>query len=97
MIPAFKAMKQTTRILSSSIIQEVNDCLYQRMVEIWFDDNEGWYDAVMKEATAIKKPSWASVDYFPYLKPKTEIVGEFLSERPGDDHYSQCGGFTPMR
>lgn len=97
MIPVFQAMKQTTRILSSSVIQEVNDCPYQRMVEIWFDDNEGWHDAVMKEAATIKKPSWASIDYFPYLKPQTEIVGEFLSDRPGDDHYSQYGGFRPMR
>lgn len=97
MIPAFQNMKQTTRILTSNVMQEINRCPFQRLVEIWFGDNEEWHDAVMIEAAKIKKPEWASVEHFPYLEPQTEIVGEFFSDMPGDDHYTQFNGYRPMR
>lgn len=97
MIPAFAEMPHTTKIVTSKIKQEINGCPFHRLVEMWFDDNEVWHDAVMNEAQKIRKPEWASVEQFPYLKPQTEIVGEFLSDRPADMHYSQFRGYIPMR
>lgn len=97
MIPGFINMSQTTRIMCSNIMQEINACPFHKLVEIWFEDNEDWHDAVTIEAATIKKPAWASVDTFPYLKPQQEIVGEFFGDRPGDEHYTQYGGYKPMR
>ncbi len=97
MLPAFQNMKQVKRILTSRILQSVNMTPYQRVVEMWFDGPDEWHEAVTMESQKIKKPSWASTDVFPFIKPQTEIVSMLLSDMPGDDHYSQYRGYIPMR
>ncbi|MCR5667199.1 MAG: acetyl-CoA hydrolase [Eubacterium sp.] len=97
MMPTFCNMPQTTRILTSRVKSELNDSPYQRVVEIWFEDNEKWLEAVTEGVKNMKKPEWATVDSFPFLKPQKEIVSLFLSDLPGDDHYSQYHGYQPRR
>jgi len=96
-IPAFQNMPQVNRILTSSIMQHVNQTPYQRLLEIWFDGPDEWHEAVTVETAKIKKPVWASEPCFPYLKPQTEIVSMFVSDMPGDEHYAQYRGYIPMR
>ncbi|BAK47594.1 hypothetical protein CXIVA_16280 [Clostridium sp. SY8519] len=96
-IPAFAQMDEVKRILSSKVKQEVNGCVYYRVVEMWFDSPSDWHRAVKEKTGAISKPEWASTDSFPYLRPKHEMASIFLSDIPTTDNLLQYRGFIPMR
>lgn len=96
-IPAFKDMPEVKRILTSKVIQSVNDCPFQRVVEMWFDGPEEWYQAAVVKAKEIAKPAWAQYDLFPYLKPKFEIASLFLSDYAASDNLTQYRGYITMR
>jgi chalcone isomerase len=96
-IPKFKDMPDVLRILTSKIIQEVNGCPYQRVVEMWFNCPSAWYRSAVVNAKEIKKPSWAQYDEFPYLKPKFEISSLFLTDIAESDNFSQYRGYITMR
>lgn len=96
-VPKFQAMPEVLRMLSSKIIQEVNGCPYQRVVEMWFDCPSEWYKAAVVKAKDIKKPSWAKYDQFPYLKPRFEISSIFLTDIAESDNYTQYHGYITMR
>lgn len=97
MIPKFQAMKEVNRILTSKIIQEINDCPFYRVVEMWFDAPSAWYKCAVENAQDIEKPDWAKYARFPYLKPKFEIASLFLSDIARSDNYSQYRGYITMR
>lgn len=96
-IPKFKGMDEVIRILSSKIIQEVNGCQFQRVVEMWFNCPSDWYKATIEKSKDIKKPDWAQIDIFPYLKPRFEISSLFLTDIAESDNYSQYRGYITMR
>ena len=97
-LPAFKEMDECTRILTSKIKREVNNCPMHRVVEMWFDGPTAWRTAAVEKAKAIKAPSWAKEgDIFPYLKAGFEIRGVFVTDYATCDAYSQYRGYIPMR
>ena len=96
-VPKFQAMPDVLRMLSSKIIQEINECPYQRVVEMWFNCPSAWHRSVVENAKEIKKPSWAKYDQFPYLQPKFEISSLFLTDTAESDNYTQYRGYIPMR
>lgn len=96
-IPIFKKATEVTRILTSKVIQNVNGCVFQRTVEMWFEGPNEWYKVAVEDAAAIEKPVWASGGSFPFLKPKFEIASLFLTDIADSDNYTQYRGFIPMR
>ncbi|AWI06622.1 hypothetical protein [Clostridium drakei] len=96
-IPKFQESPDVTRMLTSKILQSINNCPYQKVVEIWFNCPSGWHRTAVEKAKEIKKPSWAKYDEFPYLKPKFEISSLFLTDIAESDNYTQYRGFIPMR
>lgn len=96
-VPKFQVMPDVLRILSSKIMQEVNGCPFQRVVEMWFNCPSAWYRAAVVNAKEIKKPSWAKEDQFPYLKPYFEVSSLFLTDIAESDNYSQYRGYITMR
>ena len=96
-IPKFQAMPDVLRMLSSKIIQEINECPYQRVVEMWFNCPSAWHRSAVVNAKEIKKPSWAKCDQFPYLQPKFEISSLFLTDTAESDNFTQYRGYIPMR
>lgn len=96
-VPKFQESEDVTRMLTSKIMQNINHCPYQRVVEIWFNCPSGWHRTAVEKAKEIKKPSWAKYDEFPYLKPKFEISSLFLTDIAESDNYTQYRGFIPMR
>ncbi|SHI95126.1 acetyl-CoA hydrolase [Parasporobacterium paucivorans] len=97
MIPAFQEMPEVTRILTSKVIQSINGCAFHRVVEMWFDGPNAWYQAAVVKAKNIEKPSWASVDAFPYLQATFEFDGIFLTDYAASDNMSQYRGYLAMR
>lgn len=96
-VPKFQENPDVLRMLSSKIIQEVNGCPYQRVVEMWFNCPSAWYRSAVENAKEIKKPEWAEYDEFPYLKPNFEISSIFLTDIAESDNYTQYRGYIPMR
>ena len=54
-IPEFKKMPEVTRILSSKILRDVNNCPYHRLMEMWFDGPSDWYQGGSRESGIHKK------------------------------------------
>lgn len=95
--PKFAAMPEVTRILTSHILQEVNNCPYQRVVEMWFEGPEEWYEACVVKAKDIKKPAFAQEDKFPYLAAMYNFTSIFITDIPYSDNYTQYRGYIPKR
>ena len=96
-IPAFTAQDQVTRCLSSNIIKEVNDCAFDRIVEMWFPCQTAWVEAVENAAKTCGKPAWAETEDFPYLKKSYGFAGIFLSDIARSDNMTQYNGYITMR
>ncbi|MCR4781671.1 MAG: acetyl-CoA hydrolase [Lachnospiraceae bacterium] len=96
-LPEFAKQKEVNRILSSKIKKEVNNCEFDRVVEMWFDCPTAWKVAVKAVSESVKKPSWAETSDFPYLKKSYGISGIFLSDIARSDNLTQYRGYIPMR
>lgn len=96
--PHFSKNASCTRILTSKIKKEINQCPMDRVVEMWFTGPTAWHHVAVETAGEIKAPSWAKEgDSFPYLKPGFEIRGGFVTDYPTCDAYSQYRGYIPRR
>jgi hypothetical protein len=96
-VPGFAEMPEVNRFLTSRVMQEVNGCPMQRVVEMWFDGPEEWHQAAVVKAEGIRKPEWATQDSFPYLKSRFEFMSIFLTDIATSDNYSQYHGYITMR
>ena len=90
-------MPEVTRILTSKIKRDVNNCPYHRLAEMWFDGPSDWYRAAVAKATSIKKPDWVQQEKFPYLKPRFEISSIFVTDIAEIDNLTQFRGYYTMR
>ncbi|MBF7095608.1 acetyl-CoA hydrolase [Alkalibacter mobilis] len=96
-IPKFKEMPEVTRILTSKIMKEVNNCPYYRVMEMWFDGPSSWHKCAVENTKDIKKPDWASQESFPYLESGFEIQSIFLTDIAYSDNLTQHRGWITMR
>lgn len=96
--PFFAQEVCCTRILSSKVIQEINNCPMHRVVEMWFTGPTAWHRMAVEMAKKINAPSWAKDgDVFPYLRAGFEIKGAFVTDHPTCDAFSQYRGYMPRR
>ena len=96
-IPYFQELPETTRLLTSKILRDVNHCPFHRVAEMWFDGPTAWYRAAVEKATAIRKPAWARQEKFPYLQSRFEIASVFLTDIAEIDNMTQYNGYYTMR
>ena len=96
-LPAFAAMPEVTRMMTSKVKKEINNCHMDRCVEMWFDGPEEWYHCAVENAASFKKPEWAEYDNFPYLLPQFQFASLFLTDIATSDNLKQYRGYLPMR
>ncbi len=96
-LPTFAAMPEVTRIMTSKVKKEINNCHMDRCVEMWFDGPEEWYHCAVENAAAFTKPEWAEYDKFPYLRPQFQFASLFLTDIATSDNLKQYRGYLPMR
>ena len=96
-LPAFAAMPEVTRMMTSKVKKEINNCHMDRCVEMWFDGPEEWYHCAVENTTSFKKPEWAEYDNFPYLRPQFQFASLFLTDIATSDNLKQYRGYLPMR
>lgn len=58
---------------------------WNRLSELWFENSEGWYNAVRRNPPVFTRPSWASSETFPFLKPGDDFIHTFVLESPDCD------------
>ena len=83
--------------MSSKIYHDVVGCQFHRLVELWFDGPEEWYQAAVEGTKVLEKPDWAQQEQFPFLKSNYNIVGMFLSDMAASDNLTQYRGYITMR
>ena len=88
---------EINRMLSSRIIQSVNDFPFHRVVELWLEGPEEWQEVIARTSVSVSKPEWAQTDTFPYLRPSFNIASIFLTDIPASDNYTQYRGYITMR
>lgn len=58
---------------------------WHRVSELWYENNNGWVDSILQNPPAYTKPSWATQDSYPFVKPDQDFVSTFILERPDQD------------
>ena len=96
-LPAFAAMPEVTRMMTSKVKKEINNCHMDRCVEMWFDGPEEWYHCAVENTASFKKPEWAEYDNLPYLRPQFQFASLFLTDIATSDNLKQYRGYLPMR
>ena len=96
-VPYFQNRPEVTRFLSSKIYHDVVGCQFHRLVELWFDGPEEWYQAAVEGTKVLEKPDWAQQEQFPFLRSNYNIVGMFLSDMAASDNLTQYRGYITMR
>ncbi|MCH3916794.1 MAG: acetyl-CoA hydrolase [Spirochaetia bacterium] len=96
-IPYFQKSNKANRILSSSVRQEIDNCPYSRVTEIWFDGPEEWKAVAVDGSKCIRKPEWAQTTSFPYLHPFLNFTGIFLADYVSSDNLTQYHGYLTLR
>jgi hypothetical protein len=86
-----------TRILSSKVLQEQNNCPYHRCVEIWFEGPDEWERVVSHAAKITRKPAWTETAEYPYLRKYTGISCLFLGDTAESNNLTQYRGYYTMR
>ena len=97
LVPYFQSRPEVNRFLSSKINQDMLNCKFQRLVELWFDGPEEWYAAAVEGTKDMEKPVWAQQEQFPFLKANHNIVGIFVPDMATSDHLTQYRGYITMR
>lgn len=96
--PHFAESACCTRILTSKVIQVVNNCPMHRVVEMWFTGPTAWHHLAVETAAKIKAPSWSKDgDVFPYLKAGFEIRGVFVLDYATCDCLHHYKGYVTRR
>jgi len=96
-IPAFQGAEEVNRIVSSRVIQEANNCEFDRVCEMWFQCQTSWVNTIKEVSKKVKKPSWAETEDFPYLTQSFGISSVFLSDIARADNITSYHGYITMR
>jgi hypothetical protein len=67
---------------------------FVRVSELWFENHSAWRKAVLEKAPRYSKPSWATQEQYPFLKPEVDFVSTFLLERPECDFLKDYRGYN---
>ncbi len=62
---------------------------WHRVSELWYENNNGWVDSIIKNPPQYTKPKWATHDKYPFLIPGSEFISTFILERPDHDYIKE--------
>ncbi len=96
-IPIFKDAPECTRILESKVKKEINGCVMDHVLELWFPNQSAWYKVAVEGTKHLAKPSWAQQDQFPFLKPYHNVICCCVSDFTMSNNLKNYHGYIPMR
>jgi hypothetical protein len=74
---------------------EVTEVRWDRVIELWYETFSDWRRAVIEEPPSYTRPSWATRDTYPFVKPFEDFVCSFILERPNDEFLRDLRSYLP--
>jgi NADPH-dependent FMN reductase len=68
---------------------------WDRVSELWYETFSDWRRSVIESPPQYTRPSWATSDTYPFVKPFEGLVSSFLLERPNDEFLRDLRAYTP--
>ncbi len=96
-LPIFQNAPECTRILASDVKKDINGCVMDKVLELWFENQSGWYKVAVEGTKDLKKPAWAQQDQFPFLKPYHNICSACVADFTMSNNLVNYHGYIPMR
>lgn len=96
-LPIFINSDKVTRVLVSNVKKDINGCVMDKVVEIWFENQSGWYEVAVEGTRNLKKPAWAQQDQFPFLKPYHNIIGTCIADFTMSNNLKNYHGYITLR
>lgn len=96
-LPIFENAPECTRILMSKVKKDINGCVMDFVIEMWFEHQSGWHKVAVDGTKDLKKPEWAQQDQFPFLKPYHNICSVCVSDFTMSNNLKNYHGYMPMR
>ena len=96
-VPVFRDSPLVIRFLTSKVCVNYGAKGYDRVVGIWFEGPDEWYQVAVEGTKNMKKPSWAEQDEFPFLRPQFNIASVFLGDIPSMSTGATGRGYVTMR
>ena len=96
-LPVFQDAPEVTRIVASDVKKEIGGCVMDKVLEIWFENQSGWYKVAVDRTKKLKKPGWAQQEKFPFLKPYHNIIGTCVADFTMSNNLKNYHGYFPMR
>ncbi|MBI4786031.1 MAG: hypothetical protein HY782_03170 [Chloroflexi bacterium] len=69
--------------------------LWDRVIELWYESFSDWRRSVVEAPPRYTKPSWATRDTYPFVRPFVEFVSSFILERPNDEFLRDVRAYMP--
>lgn len=96
-LPIFQEAPEVTRILESKVKKDINGCVMDHVLEIWFANQSEWYKVCVEATKKLAKPAWAQQDQFPFLKPYHNIISTCVTDFTMSNNLKNYHGYMPMR
>lgn len=96
-VPIMEAAPEVTRILASKVKKDINGCVMDWTLEVWFENQSGWYKVMVEDMKALEKPAWAQQDAFPFLKPYHNICSAAVADFTTANNLTNYHGYITMR
>ena len=96
-VPILQAAPECTRVLASAVKKDINGCVMDWVLEIWFENQSGWYKVMVDDMKALEKPLWAQQDAFPFLKPYHNVCSAAVADYTPSNNLANYRGYITMR
>lgn len=96
-LPIFINSDKVTRVLVSDVKKDINGCVMDKVIEIWFENQSGWYEVAVEGTKNLAKPAWAQQDQFPFLKPYHNIIGTCIADFTMSNNLKNYHGYITLR
>lgn len=96
-VPVLEAAPECTRVLASAVKKDINGCVMDWVLEIWFECESAWQKVMVEDMKAVRKPEWAMTDTFPYLKPRHNVISCAVGDYTAFNNLTNYRGYITMR
>lgn len=96
-IPVLEKSPECTRILASQVKKDINGCVMDWTLELWFGCESEWRKVMVEDVKSIRKPEWAMTDTFPYLKPRHNVISCAVGDYTPFNNLTNYRGYITMR
>lgn len=66
---------------------------WDRVCEIWFENNSAWTEAFVENGDKLTAPGWATTNAYPFVVPGKDFICTSILERPDQDMLKHYEGY----